>query len=141
MSNFPAGSRPATRRIAQKLARGLASLAVALQCSVLTIPVLVLGALAALDTHAVPNPVIIGPIPATAPPGDPSRNYPFLATILIPSGSGYVEEEFFMQGTAKRYTYNCAFICDMPSSFSTARVVDSGHPYKVRMVVRRPTDP
>jgi len=29
----------------------------------------------------------------------------------------------------------------MPSSFSTARVVDSGHPYKVRMVVRRPTDP
>ena len=65
MSNFPAGSRPATRRIAQKPARGLASLAVALQCSVLTIPVLVLGALAALDAHAVPHPVIIGPIPAT----------------------------------------------------------------------------
>ena len=25
----------------------------------------------------VPNPTVIGPIPATAPPGDPSHAYPF----------------------------------------------------------------
>ena len=53
--------------------------------------------------HAViPNPTLSGPIAATAPPGDASRNYPFLATILFPNGSGYVEEEFFVDGTAKR---------------------------------------
>jgi hypothetical protein len=107
----------------------------------LVITVASVGLLVAGNALAVLNPVVTGPIAATAAPGDPSRNYPFLATILIPSGSGYVEEEFFMQGTAKRYTYNCTFICDMPSSFSTAQVVDSGHPYKVRMVVRRPTNP
>jgi hypothetical protein len=42
-------------------------------------------------TPSVPNPVVTGPIPANAPPGDPSHDYPQLATSLGPgeaAGSG-----------------------------------------------------
>ena len=74
--------------------------------------------------------IVTGPIPATTPPGDPSHNYPFFATPWIPADSGYVEEEFFMEGTAKRFT---------TPALATGAVIDSGHPYKVRMIVRRPS--
>jgi len=84
----------------------------------------------AFDARAVVNPIVTGPIPATAPPGDPSHNYPFFATSWIPPSSGYVEEEFFMEGTASRFT---------TPSLATGSVIDSGHPYKVRMIVRRPS--
>src|SRR5215468_5465642 len=30
----------------------------------------------------VPDPIVTGPIPANAPPGDPSHDYPLLATAL-----------------------------------------------------------
>ena len=43
----------------------------------------VLVALAAIITPAgavVPNPTVTGPIPINAPPGDPSHDYPQLAT-------------------------------------------------------------
>jgi len=95
-----------------------------------------LAALAAtfstLCAAVIPNPTVTGPIPATAPPGDPSHNYPFFATPRISADSGYVEQEFFIEGTAKRFT---------TPSLATGTVIDSGHPYKVRMLVRRPTDP
>jgi hypothetical protein len=82
------------------------------------------------EAHAVPNPIVTGPIPATAPLGDPSHNYPFFATNWIPPDSGYVEEEFFMERTASRFT---------TPALATGSVIDSGHPYKVRMIVRRPS--
>ena len=53
---------------------------------------------------AIPNPTVIGPIPATAKPGDPSHNYIFIATNLDIASRGYVEEEFFLGGTANQYT-------------------------------------
>jgi hypothetical protein len=82
------------------------------------------------EAHAVQNPIVTGPIPATAPPGDPSHNYPFFSTIWIPPASGYVEEEFFMEGTAQRFT---------TPPLMTGTVTGSGFPYKVRMIVRRPS--
>ena len=91
--------------------------------------------------HAVPNPTIVGPIAATATPGDTSRNYPFLATNLFPVGSGYVEEEFFMEGTANRYSTSCTGICQPAASLAPVTVVSTGHPYRIRLVVRRPSDP
>jgi Alpha/beta hydrolase domain len=66
---------------------------------------------------SVPSPTVTGPIPATARPGDPSHNYPFFATDQDLRSYGYVEEEYFVEGTA------------------------SGHHYKTRMVVRRPVSP
>jgi len=104
------------------------------------------ASLAVSPAYAViPNPTIIGPIAATAAPGDPSRNYIFLSTTLFPVGSGYIEQEFFVQGAAARYTGICGTpVCagDATSVASrTPTLVSTGNPYKIRMVVRRPTEP
>jgi hypothetical protein len=91
---------------------------------------------------AVPNPTITGPIPSPAAPGDPSHNYPFLSTNLFPVGSGYVEQEFFMEGTANRYSTVCSTtLCPVSSSTAPVTVISTGTPYKIRMVVRRPANP
>lgn len=82
---------------------------------------------------SVANPVVIGPIPATGSPGDPSHDYPFFSTTVDLASKGYIEEEFFFEGTANRYS--------IPSLLVTATVIDTGHPYRTRMVVRRPKSP
>jgi hypothetical protein len=79
----------------------------------------------------VPSPIVIGPIPASVPPGDPSHDYPFFATNHDLAQWGYVEEEFFIEGTANRYS--------TPSG-QTGSVLDGGHPYRTRILVRRPVD-
>ncbi|MEV7042385.1 alpha/beta hydrolase domain-containing protein [Amycolatopsis sp. NPDC051061] len=78
---------------------------------------------------AVPSPVVAGPIPAKAPPGDPSHDYPFFATDQNLRAYGYVEEEYFIEGIANRYTTPDA---------GTGTVIDGGHKYRTRIVVRRP---
>src|SRR5262249_37507193 len=86
----------------------------------------------------VPNPTITGPIPANVKPGDPSHDYPQLATSLDLArpldlaSLGYVEEEYFFSGTANVYN---------TPTLTTATIVSSGHPYKSRIIVRRPTSP
>jgi hypothetical protein len=86
---------------------------------------------------SVPNPIVIGPIAATAAPGDSSHDYPFFSTPLDLASLGYVEEEYFIEGTASRF--------DIPTSITlantpmtTASVIESGVPYRTRMIVRRP---
>jgi len=79
----------------------------------------------------VPNPTVSGPIPNDAPPGDPSHAYTFFASELV-DDFGYVEEEFFIEGTANVY--------DNPP-LATGTVLSSDHPYKTRIVVRRPASP
>src|SRR5436305_43536 len=84
-----------------------------------------------LAAAAVPTvPTVTGPIAATAMPGDAAHDYPFYAAAVDLAGRGYLEQEFFIQGTANRY--------DTPAA-ATGTVVDVGHPYKTRIVVRRPT--
>ena len=78
----------------------------------------------------VPSPTVTGPIPANAPPGDPSHDYPQVATPLDLASLGYVEEEYFFSGTANVYN---------TPPLTTATVLSSGHPYKSRVIVRRPT--
>lgn len=73
-------------------------------------------------------PTVTGPIAAVAV-GDSSRDYPFFASIVDLESRGWVEEEFFIEGTANRYTIQ---------GQSTGIVRDLGHPYKTRIVVRRP---
>ena len=70
-----------------------------------------------------------GPIPATAHPGDPSHDYPFFASDDGLAADGYVEREYFVTGTATRYNANGS---------TTATPISSGHPFKTRIVVRRP---
>jgi hypothetical protein len=87
---------------------------------------------------AVPNPTVTGPIAQPAAPGDPSHNYLFFSSNHDLPGHGYVEEEFFISGTATRYaTPNQT----NPDASSTGTVISTGNPYNTRMVVRRPADP
>jgi len=79
----------------------------------------------------VPNPTVIGPIAQNAPLGDPSHDYIFFASEAT-ADFGYVEEEFFIEGTANVY--------DTPP-LATGSISSSGHPYKTRIVVRRPAKP
>ncbi|HEY7797587.1 MAG TPA: alpha/beta hydrolase domain-containing protein [Hyphomonadaceae bacterium] len=92
--------------------------------------VLTLGSTAFAD---VPNPKVTGPIPARVQPGDKSHDYPWMATIHPISQAGYVEEEFFFEGTARSYNTQGDNAMD-------GKVVSEGHPYRTRMIVRRPKD-
>src|SRR4030095_14629622 len=83
----------------------------------------------AITAHAVPNPVVSGPIPSPAIPGQPSKDHIFFASDHPLAVNGYVEEEDFIEGTANRY--------NTPTG-ATGSVIDSGHPYRTRVVVRRP---
>jgi hypothetical protein len=78
-----------------------------------------------------PNPTITGPIKSEGFPGVAAHNYTFFATNHDLATLGYVEEEFFIQGTANRY--------DTPAQ-ATGTVVEKDHPYKTRIVVRRPAN-
>ncbi len=78
---------------------------------------------------SVPLPTVTGPIAWTAQPPDASHGYTFNHTFLDLAKAGYVEEEFFIEGTANQYK---------TAPETTGSVIDSGHPYKTRIVVRRP---
>ena len=84
---------------------------------------LALGAGIGVEGRAatVAPPAFSGPIAATAPLGDASHDYPYSATVDDLTRYGYVEEEFFVEGTANRYT--------TPPG-ATGAVVDSGHPVR-----------
>ena len=75
-------------------------------------------------------PTVTGPIPVTAPAGDPSHNYPFGSTRQWLTPFDYVEDEFYIEGRAAVYTAD---------GQSTAAVGSDGpYPYKTRVMVRRP---
>jgi Alpha/beta hydrolase domain len=102
--------------------------------------VAIVGAFALPDlAHgAVPNPIVTGPIPALAAPGDPSHNYPFFSTSVDLTKSGCVEEEFFIEGTANRYnlpplaTGSIIDSCAPQKTLSLGEVIDSGRTFVVR---------
>lgn len=80
----------------------------------------------------VPNPTVTGPVPSTGIPGNSKHDYIFFASNHDLALHGYVEEEFFIEGTASRY--------NTPAQ-ATGTITDGNHPYKTRIVVRRPADP
>jgi hypothetical protein len=104
--------------------------------SFLAVSFAALAAVAMPATAAVPNPTVTGPIAATVAPGDPSHDYPFFATNIDLAAVGYVEQEFFVSGTANRY--NTPTLTLTNGIDPTATVIDGGHPYKTRIIVRRP---
>lgn len=72
--------------------------------------------------------VIIGPIEAM-PHSNSSHNSIYSASAIELTANGYIEQEYFFQGTANRYT---------TEGLETGEIVDSGHPYRSRLIVRRP---
>jgi hypothetical protein len=83
-----------------------------------------------VGADAVPNPVVTGPIPVNAVAGDPSHDYVFFTPDIDLAEYGYVEEEFFIEGLANRYN-------TLPPA-GDGSIVSGGHPYRTRIVVRRP---
>jgi hypothetical protein len=83
-------------------------------------------------TASVPNPTVTGPIASPDIPGTPTHNYPFFASNHDLAKQGYVEEEYYFQGTANRYN---------TPALTTGTIIDGDHPYLTRMLVRRPADP
>jgi hypothetical protein len=89
------------------------------------------------DSGAVPLPAVEGPVRSVV--GSPGNDYTFFASDLGLPARGYVEQEFFFSGTANVYDATVAPGIGARSTPSpTAAIVSAGHPYKTRMVVRRP---
>jgi hypothetical protein len=97
---------------------------------------LLLGAAMALTVLPafgdVAVPQVTGPIAAPDVPGAPGHKYIFFASNHDLAAHGYVEEEYFIRGTASTY----AIADDM----KTGTVQDTGIAYYTRVVVRRPID-
>ena len=89
---------------------------------------------------SVSIPIVTGPIPVTAAPGDPSHEYPFFAASADLADHGYIEEEYFLEGTASRFLIPSP-LSDVNTPQGTASVVQTGVPYRTRMLVRRPISP
>jgi hypothetical protein len=80
-----------------------------------------------------PAVTVSGPVVLTSVVHDAAKGYPFNASMLDLARQGYVEEEFFIQGAARSY--------DIPrDQMSNATASASTHPYKTRIVVRRPAN-
>ena len=77
----------------------------------------------------LPTIKVIGPVALTTPLRDPAHGYPYNSTPLDLAKHAYVEEEFFIDGQANSY--------NTPAGL-TGSVKDSNHPFKIRIVVRRP---
>lgn len=76
----------------------------------------------------VPDATITGPIAADVA-GSGTLNTIYSATSIDLSTNGYIEEEYFIEGRANRYSN---------PEMENAEVLDSGHRYKTRLIVRRP---
>ena len=97
-------------------------------------PRLPLRALSPWRSRARSSPASItvtGPVALTSAAHDASHGYPFNASTLDLAKQGFVEEEFFIQGTARSYEIPR----DQQSNGTPAAAT---HPYKTRIVVRRP---
>ena len=126
---------PTCRRLLLPFSIGLSTLAAcdSIGAPEAATPVGAVKTLLAVTAQSVPNPTVTGPIAAKVPPGDLSHDYPFFASNLDLAGRGYIESEFFIEGTAN--TYN---IDPLVATQTTATVTSSGHAYRTRMIVRRP---
>ena len=91
-----------------------------------------LAAVAGARAQQAPAVIAVtGPVPLTSALRAADHGYPFNASMLDLAKQGYVEEEFFIQGAARSY--------DIPrDQMSNASGSAATHPYKTRIVVRRP---
>jgi len=87
---------------------------------------LVMSVVPLLSDAAVPDATIYGPI-ETEP--HPSLNSIYSASAIELARNGYIEEEYFIEGTANRYSN---------PEMENAEILDSGHRYRTRLIVRRP---
>lgn len=86
----------------------------------------------ALRAQAIADSIVVaGPIASSGPPGHPQRDYVFYSTPMDLAKAGYVEEEYFVAGTATRYSITAD--AGEPKNLGDI-------PYRTRIVVRKPRD-
>lgn len=83
----------------------------------------------AATINAAPGSMLESPAAELAPAIGTAMS----ATPMPLKASGYVEEEFFIHGKANRYR--------IANSLEDAQLIDAGHPYVTRALVRRPVNP
>lgn len=71
---------------------------------------------------------VVGPI-LSAPQGNASGNSLLNPSAIELAAHGYIEEEYFIEGVANQYT---------SPELQTAEIIDGGHRYRSRFIVRRP---
>lgn len=86
---------------------------------------------AAVSGHSVPRPLVIGPITGGA------HGRPFTSSPLPLRPAGYVQQEFFLRGTATGYLPAVKWHSD---GRWTAKQAETA-PYETRILVRRPVSP
>jgi hypothetical protein len=86
----------------------------------------------ACGNKSVPSATVTRPAWTPDRIGDVARNYSFFSPYAELADYGYVQEEFFIEGLASNY--------NIPTG-ATGSLLSSGHPYKTRIVVRRPVSP
>jgi len=89
------------------------------------------GAASAFAAASLPLPAVTvtGPIADTTALRNPDHGYPYNATPIDLAKQNYVEQEFFIEGKANAYNIT-------PGQPGTVK--DANHPFKTRIVVRRP---
>jgi hypothetical protein len=97
--------------------------------AILSVPLMALPGPSPNPSLPPPSVTVTGPIALTTPLRDPAHGYPYNATPINLAKHGYVEQEFFIEGKANAY--------NTPPG-QTGSVKDTGHPFKTRIVVRRP---
>jgi hypothetical protein len=100
-----------------------------LAAGTLFMPLCALAAGPSSASVPLPSVTVTGPIALTTPLRDPAHGYPYNATPIDLAKHGYVEEEFFIEGKANSY---------ITPAGQTGSLKDSDHPFKTRIVVRRP---
>lgn len=102
--------------------------------SLLVLAALSVGPSAAQSPGQVPVPKIIGPVTGGAK-GHPFRSFAVPGETFL-STAGYVEEEFFLDGTARAYESAAPLSSDGRWSVTPG----PSAPYRTRLIVRRPAD-
>ena len=87
-----------------------------------------LYSLASVSQAEVPDATITGPIAADVS-GSGTLNTIYSASAIELTANGYIEEEYFIEGRANRYSN---------PEMENTEVLDSGHRYLTRLIVRRP---
>jgi len=110
----------------------VASRALALGVGAISLLGLASALAAAPPAQPVPTPTVSMP-----PPGN---GKPFRFSIEDIASLGYVEEEFLIEGTARSYVPTVDFATVTDGRWNAAPTGPTAH-YKVRMIIRRPSDP
>ena len=102
------------------------------RAAMLLLPAALIGALASAPPVTAQAPSAV-PVPAaTLTKVHVPGTSPMSATAVNLAAAGYSAREFYAEGLANRYTGAA------PNTFTTATVLDGGHPYRTRVMVRYP---